>query len=164
LKKTIAVAITLCVSVLTVRAAIAQAAVPTAFDATTKAPALVYESPLAGFVPLSQTTVSPASTWREVNRAVGSYDSMSATMDDMPGMAGMAGMAAPAAAGAKPSMPMGHDVKSMPMKSAMPMKKAKSKKMDMPMKMDMPTKKNMPMKMDMPMNMDSMPGMSKEMK
>lgn len=145
-----AFAATLCVASFSVDMALAQSA-PHSTDAPI-ASTLTYASPLAGFVPLKEPVVSPASTWREVNRAVGSYDSMSATMGDMPGMAMPAGHD-------MKSMPMDHDMKSMPMKHDM-----KSMPMDHDMK-SMPKKhdmKSMPMKHDMksmPMDHDmkSMP-------
>lgn len=136
-----AFAATLCVASFSAHIALAQSA-PHSTDAPA-ASALTYESPLAGFVPLKEPVVSPASTWRAVNRAVGSYDSMSATMDDMPGMA----------------MPAGHDMKSMPMDHNMKSMPMKQDKKPMPKAHDM---KSMPMDHDMKMNMDSMPGMKME--
>jgi hypothetical protein len=165
LKNLSAIALTFCVIALPVRVSFAQSKTATPSPlAPTVAPAAVYESPFAGFVPLTEPTVSPASTWREVNKAVGSYDSMSATMDDMPGMAMPAGHDMKSMLGtdkkAMPeghdmkSMPMGHDMKSMPMNHDMPMghdMKAMPKHNDM---------KSMPMNHDMPTGHD-MKNMSK---
>ena len=162
------IAITFCVISLPARMTFAQSTPATPSPVTVPASAAVtYESPFAGFIPLTEPTVSPASTWREVNKTVGSFDSMSATMDEMPGMV----------------MPAGHDKKSMPNNNMMPMghdMKDMSKGHDMksmPMNHDMPIKHDMksmpkghdmgsmPMNHDMPMghDMKSMPK-NKDMK
>ena len=157
MKNLSAIALTFCVIALPVRVSFAQSKTATPSPlAATVAPAVVYESPFAGFVPLTEPTVSPASTWREVNKAVGSYDSMSATMDDMPGMAMPAGhdMQSMSMGTDKKAMPEGHDMKSMPTKPAMPMGHDMK---SMPMGHDM---KSMPMNHDMPMGHD-MKNMSK---
>lgn len=151
MKTIFAIVAALCVAGLAMEGALAQQAPLSTANALAPVPALIYQSPLAGFVPLKEPAASPASTWREVNRAVSSYDSMAATMDDMPGMA----------------MPAGHEMTSMPMnhdKTSMPMKPAtKSTTKPVPKSHDMTS---MPMHQDMPMdmNMDGMPGMKKGMK
>lgn len=113
-----ALAVTLCVASLAVDVAQAEPKARLPGDASAATPALAYQSALSGFVPLKEPTASPASTWRDVNRAVASYDSMAATMDDMPSMA----------------MPATQDMKSMPM--PMPMKHDISKMKNRPMPMD----------------------------
>ena len=146
-----AIAIALCVIALPARESFAQssAAAPVANPANAS-PAVIYESPFANFVPLSEPNVSPASSWRELNQTVGSFDSMSATMDDMPGM----------------PMPPGHDMNSMSMGADKKMKSAGEGMKSMPMNPAAPTGHDMtnmpkghemrtkPMAKDMPMGHD----------
>jgi hypothetical protein len=168
LKTVSAFAVTLCVASISIDMALAQPA-PHSTDAPVVS-TLTYESPLAGYVPLKEPVVSPASTWRDVNRAVGTYDSMSATMDDMPGMAMPAGhdmnsmpmdhdMKSMPKKDDMKSMPMNHDMKSMPMHHDMKSMPMKHDTKPMPMKHDM---KSMPLDHDMKMPMDAMPGMKME--
>ena len=105
-------------------------------DPTYATAALTYQSPLAGFVPLQEPTVSPSSIWRETNRAVGSYDSMTATMAEMPAeqqkptnptepdkaiAPAKSTITSPAIPQATKPPSKKHDMKSMPMDHAMPM-------------------------------------------
>ena len=64
-------------------------------NAAAATPALIYQSSTTGFVALQEPAVSPASNWRAVNQAVGSYDSMAATIDDAPAITPVAATDAP---------------------------------------------------------------------
>ena len=158
--KTIAsIAAALCVASVAINSAMAEPLQILPADANVGTPALIYQSPLSGFVPLNESTVSPALNWRAVNRAVGSYDSMAATMEALPGKP-MPDVQDMKSMTMMHDMPMQHDMKGMPKGHDMPMthdSKSMSKGHDMK---SMP----MPMKKGMAMPMEGMPGMNREMK
>lgn len=114
---------------------------PAQADPASATSSLIYQSPLAGFVPLQEPTVSPSSIWRETNRAVGSYDSMTATMEAMP------------TEQQKTSLPMQRDKSTSPMGHDMTPQRIKQRPQTQPRpkRHDM---KSMPMEHTMPMHME----------
>ena len=166
MKTMTSIAAALCVASVAINSAMSEPLEILPADPSIGTPGLIYQSPLSGFVPLDESTVSPALTWRAMNRAVGSYDSMAATMEAMPSkpmpevqdMKSMPTMHDMPMRGDMKNMPKGRDMKSMPMMHDMPMQhdsKAMPKGHDM---------KSMPMQMKKGMPMEGMPGMNREMK
>ena len=61
---------------------------PDPANPTQQVPPTVYRSAIT-YLPAAGSTQSPAQNWKALNLEVGSYDSMSLTMGDMPGSEGM---------------------------------------------------------------------------